>query len=141
MSDFIAWALERWPFAVVMALAVGFLYSGLLFGWGPDAVRPVSAQTMQQQISSARTEALNSVGSMQSQLTTIAGTQGTIQKQQLADRLERIEQQLLWWRQQNCKSKGTARNYTWQKMTELRDRYRELTGTDWQMPTCSDIGD
>lgn len=140
VSDLISWALERWPFGVSVVLAIGFLYAGMLFGWGPDIIRPVSAQTVQQQITVAKGDMLKQLGGVQSQLSTISSTQDAIQKSQRADRLERIEQQLLWYRQQNCKSKGAARNYTWQKMSELKDRYRELTSSDWQMPTCSDIG-
>lgn len=141
MSDFIAWAFERWPFAVVVLGALGFLYGGLLFGWGPENIRPVSAQAVTQQISASKGEVLASISGVQGQLKSINDTQDTIQKTQKADHLARLEQQLLWWRQQNCKSKGTARNYAWQKMQDLRNSYRDLTNTDWQMPSCGDIGD
>ena len=141
MSDFIGWALERWPFGVIVLLLLGGLYGGLLFGWGPDAVRPVSAQTMQLQISQAKIEVVSSVSTVQTQLKDISNTQTLIQNQAAEDRLDRLEQQLLWWRQQNCKSKDGARNYAWQKMEDLKQGYKHLTNTEWQMPTCSDIGD
>lgn len=141
MSDFVGWALERWPFAVIVLLALGFLYGGMLFGWGPDIVRPVSAQGVQQQIAAAKIEVIGTVSSVQGQLKSITDTQATIQKQATEDRLDRLDQQLLWWRQQNCKSKSSARNYAWQKMEDLRQAYKQLTGSEWQMPSCSDIGD
>jgi hypothetical protein len=141
MSDLLAWALEKWPFGVGIIIAVGFIYSGLIFGWGPDVVRPVSAQTVQQQITAAKSELLVTVSTVQSQLKVISDGQAALQKQQTTADRERIEQQLLWWRQQNCRSKGAARNYTWQKMGDLRDRYRELTSSEWAMPACSDIGE
>jgi hypothetical protein len=141
VSDFITWAFEKWPFAAAVVFSVGFLYTGMIFGWGPDIIRPVSAQTAQQQITAAKVEVLSTIGSVQRQLKTIGDGQASLQKQQASDRIERLEQQLLWWRQQNCKSKGSTRNYTWQKMSDLKDRYRELTSTDWQMPTCADIGE
>jgi 4-amino-4-deoxy-L-arabinose transferase-like glycosyltransferase len=140
VSDLITWALEKWPFAAAVVFVVGYLYVGMAFGWGPDLVRPVSAQTMQQQIAVAKGEVLATIGSVQGQLKTISDGQAALQKQQTADRIERLEQQLLWWRQQNCKSKGKAQEYAYQKMTDLKDRYRELTGTEWIIPACADIG-
>lgn len=135
----------RWrmtAFGCVSFLGVFLLYSALTYHWGlPELIRPASAQEVHEQIASVRTQIKESVTTVQAQLSTISATQDTIQKSQRADRLERIEQQLLWYRQQNCRSKGAARNYTWQKMSDLRDRYRDLTSTDWQMPACSDIGD
>lgn len=141
MSDFIAWALERWPFAVIVLLALGFLYGGLVFEIGSPIIRPVSAQTMQQQITAAKAEMAQSVSGIQKQLKDISDKQDTMQKVQHDDQVARLEQQLLWWRQQNCKSKGQARNYAWDKLDDLRKDYRKLLGTEWPMPTCSDIGD
>lgn len=141
MSDAVGWALERWPFAVAVIAAFGLIFGGMLFGWGPEIIRPVSAQTMQEKISVAKAEVLTINGALQGQLNAISGKQDAMEKRQLTEARDRLEQQLLWYRQQNCKSKDGARNYTWQKMTELRDRYRELTNLDWQMPACSDIGE
>lgn len=141
MSDFIGWALERWPFAVVVLAALGFLFGGMVFEWGSPIIRPVSAQTMQQQITAAKAETASSIAGIQSQLKTISDAQGTLEKKAAEDRIDRLEQQLLWWRQQNCKSKGQARNYAWDKLDDLKKSYRQIKGTDWQMPTCSDIGD
>lgn len=141
MSDFIGWALERWPFGVTVTLALGFLFGGLAFEWGPPIIRPASAQSVQQRIATAKGEMTSQIAGIQSQLTTISNAQATLQKQASEDRIDRLEQQLLWWRQQNCKSKGQARNYAWSKMDDLKSAYRKITGTDWQMPTCGDIGD
>lgn len=129
------------PVICGLILATGFLYTGLLFGWGPEIIRPASAQTVRQSVSSAKGEVLGSLGTVQGQLADISKKQGDADKRDHADRLERMEQQLQWWRQQNCKSKGQARNYAWLKMGDLKDRYRELTGNEWQMPTCADIGE
>jgi hypothetical protein len=140
VSDFVTWAFEKWPFAAAVVFSVGFLYTGMIFGWGPDIIRPVSAQTAQQQITVAKGEVLATIVGVQGQLKTISDGQAALQRQQASDRVERLEQQLLWWRQQDCKSKGKAQGYAYQKMTDLKDRYRELTGTEWQIPACADIG-
>lgn len=141
MSDFIAWAFERWPFAVVVMLGLGFLFGGMLFEWGPAIIRPASAQTVAQQINSAKREVAVQVAGLEQQVKAVSDKQDAQDKRDHADRVERLEQQLLWYRQQNCRSKGAARNYTWEKMSELRDRYRELSSIEWQMPACSDIGE
>lgn len=140
MNDFIAWAFERWPFAVFVLAALGFLYYGLITDTGPSAIRPVSAQTMQTQITSAKNEVLNSNSATQQRLKEIGDKQDTMERRQLAEARDSLEQKLLWWRQQNCKSKGPARNYTWKTMGDLKDRYRDLTNTEWPMPECKDIG-
>lgn len=138
----LAWRWRLAAFGCVTFLGVTLIYAGLTYRWGlPDFIRPASAQEVREQVQSVKDQVAASVTTIQGQLTTIRSAQVTIQQQQHDDRLERIEQQLLWYRTQNCKSKQQVRNYTWQKMTELRDRYRALTGTDWQMPTCGDIGD
>lgn len=129
--------LYRWRVAVFGCLSffgISFLFVALLFEWGPAVIRPASAQSVQTQVSSLKQDVGSSLKAVQGHL-------DVIEQQQHDDRVERLEQQLLWYRQQNCRSKGTARNYTWQKMMELRDRYRQVTGTDWQMPSCSDIGE
>lgn len=129
--------LYRWRVAVfgcISFFAATFLYVALLFEWGPEIIRPASAQTVQRQIASVKQDMAASIGAVQGHL-------DIIERQQHDDRVERLEQQLLWYRQQNCRSKGSARNYTWQKMMELKDRYRGVTNSDWQMPACSDIGE
>lgn len=141
MSDWIGWLLEKWPFAVIVLFLLGVIYSGMAFQWFPPVIQAVSAQTLQQQIKDTKAETAASIAGIQTQLTAISGAQSTIQKQAAEDRLDRLEQQLLWWRQQNCKSKGQARNYAWQKMEDLKAAYRKNTGTEWQMPSCADIGD
>jgi hypothetical protein len=135
------WRVRIAVFGCFSFAAVAYIVVALLFEWGPEIVRPASAQTVHREVDTVKKNISAQFTVVQSQLSTISTTQSTIQKQQFADRLERIEQQLLWWRQQNCRSKGTARNYTWQKMSDLKDRYRELTNTDWQMPACTDIGE
>ena len=117
------------------------LYSGLLFEWGPAVIRPASAQAVHEQITLAKREISGSIEAVRQQVSAVASANKEQARKSDADRRERIEQQLLWYRQQNCRSKGAARNYTWQKLTELRDSYRDLTSTDWQMPTCGDIGE
>lgn len=136
--------LWRWRLAVFGCLSFGlsvWLASSMVLEWGFLMVRPASAQTVQRQVNESKREVLASIAGMQQQLSTISTTQGSMQKQHDAERVEHVEQQLLWWRQQNCKSKGQARNYAWLKMSDLKTAYSELTGKDWQMPTCSDIGD
>lgn len=138
----LAW---RWRLAVFGCVSfIGFAaaYYGMAYRGGlPDFIRPASAQEVHEQIEEAKKDVTNSLTVLQANLVKISDAQGDIQKAQRSERLERVEQQLLWYRQQNCKSKGPARNYTWQKMTDLKDKFRELTGSDWLMPTCADIGD
>lgn len=138
----LAWRWRLATFGCASFLGVLLIYSGLTYHWGlPEFIRPASAGEVHDQIAAVKAQIEQDVITVQKQLSTISDAQDSIQKSQRADRLERIEQQLLWYRQQNCRSKGAARNYTWQKMTDLKDRYREITSTDWQMPACSDIGD
>lgn len=138
----LAWRWRLAGFGCISFAGVFLIYASLTYHWGlPEIIRPASAQEVREQVKTVKEQISQSVTGVQSQLTEISATQETIQKGQKADRLERIEQQLFWYRTQNCKSKGATRNYTWQKMSDLRDRYRDLTGTDWQIPTCSDIGE
>lgn len=153
MSDFVEWIAgllipprEETSFAMyfflvrlgiltcLTFLGVCFVFAALLFEWGPGIIRPASAQTVQQQIKS-------SVQPIQEQVAKIAATQKDMQSESAADRLERIDQQLLWYRQQNCKAKTSgAKAFYFQKLMELFPRYRELTGADWHMPDCKDVG-
>lgn len=124
-----------------IVFATGFLYTGMLFEWGPDLIRPASAQTVAQQVTTAKREVAAQVAAVQQNVKAISDKQDAQDRRDHADRLERLEQQLLWWRQQNCRSKGAARNYSWETMSSLRERYAALKGSEWQMPSCSDIGE
>lgn len=135
MKDLISWALEKWPFGVIVLGALVFLYGGLLFETGPDVIQPTSAQSVDHKI----TKALQPI---QSQLATLSTGQAAVAAAQHSDRVERLDQQLLWYRQQNCKTRNPdAKQLYFAKMMELFQRYHDVTGEDWHVPSCQEIGD
>ena len=129
------WRVRIAFFGCLSFAAIVFFAVALLFEWGPAIIRPASAQVVQTQVASVKRDVGDSLKAVQGHL-------DIIERQQHDDRVERLEQQLLWYRQQNCKTKGAlGKGLYMQKIGELKERYTDITGKDWQMPTCADLGE
>jgi hypothetical protein len=150
LSDLIKWfvppighdpvveAIYRWRVAVFGCISFVVAVGGgvmMTLEWGSPIIRPASAQMVQRQVTAAKEDLSKQIQTVQQQIKAQSDTQHT-------DRLERLDQQLFWYRQQNCKVKNDdAKRLYYQKLKELEQRYRDLTGSEWAEPTCRDIGE
>lgn len=135
--------LWRWRLGVFGCLSftgVAFLYLAMVLEWGLPIVRPASAQTVQRQITAAKSEITTSIQAVQSKVKEVSDNQKDAAKAAADERVERLDQQLFWFRVQNCHARGQAKTYTAEKLNALRANYLKLTGTEWTPPNCADIG-
>jgi hypothetical protein len=127
------WRVRIAFFGCLSFALVTYIAGAMLFELGPEVIRPASAQAVQKSVQAVKTDVNAQMNQVQGKLDVLASTQR-------ADRLERLDQQLLWYRGQNCKAHtASAKQLFLSKLQELAERYQSITGLPYQMPSCADL--
>ena len=127
------WRVRIAFFGCLSFVLVTYIAGAMLFELGPEVIRPASAQAVQKSVQAVKTDVNAQMNQVQGKLDVLASTQR-------ADRLERLDQQLLWYRGQNCKAHtASAKQLFMSKLQELALRYQTITGIPYIMPSCADL--
>lgn len=135
----------RWRMSGILCgtfLAVVLLYYGLAYRRGlPDLIRPATAQEVREQVKEAKLQLASTITAVQTEVDKISANQDTQTRALHDDRVERLDQQLLWVREKNCTARNAeAKRLYFGRLADLLQRYRAITGADWRIPNCNEVG-